>query len=888
MRLSVTAFAAFVATTTTVVQAGPVTVNSMRLPKVVVVRGEGTIADPGKWTPFPTPPPAVTASPTGYPTVPTEPPLPQNYILLDQGSASICPGGALVVELEDCLDAAELMAASKYGFPFYLDEHTNVDMFPCGCFIETTDMGSKIVAYNTCQETAIYDSLGLGMCDDGGNEPYYPSYYGHTSTREDCEIACTFMNDCIAYDYSEDAHDSCHVRFPNLGTRNVNTALPGLTKTYDGCGNSCNTDVLTATGAVAGATLYVDNNFRGHSVTYPAGNFDYPAFVGRGMPNDQLSSLKVMPGYKVALFQHGGFGGWKATFTAGEYNVGEIKQAGGQNDDASSMKVWAVSAPECFRKTEAIPESVANPATELICKLPNSVASGVDNLEQWNKVYGYGLDAGNSDPALWAPNTLTGEFYIMRTCQHCTDSHKTIIYKRLTPLPADFNVENLFINTWSSANNVLNVDFKLYNSMTFALADLMPWTYCSYDTPSVGFPGDCGPDGSVLYQWHNLVSGAGQQNFAYYVWNGNAASAVTAPGECVASNPSVCGCAVVNQLDYRGSVAETRIGHTCQAWDSQFPHSHEYTSTNNPDAGLAGTNACRNPNNWHEGAWCYTTDPNVRWSLCDVPDCYVPPFNNDWYKDYPFQPWHLPPWHLVMNINPSDLNNAGWGSSIWTGEADVGIDQEAIQADYKDYTVNWHRSFDCIAIVRHNTQTISGVKVWKMNATKTFSQHFNNNTNNAREVVTVGGPQYTYLEDGIFVDNDPILAGNGTTNNLAFNWRYGNSGSRIVLTDVGNFNGVLSCETCNDYSTHGLGNDFDADTVNGYSSTTLWHDASVLQGACSGAACRAQGTDHGTAMANYGRLGSYAIYVTMSYANGTCPIVEIDVDNGVPVTQEVV
>ena len=22
-----------------------------------------------------------------------------------------------------------------------------------------------------------------------------------------------------------------------------------------------------------------------------------------------------------------------------------------------------------------------------------------------------------------------------------------------------------------------------------------------------------------------------------------------------------------------------------------------------------------------EGAWCYTTDPNVRWELCDIPDC---------------------------------------------------------------------------------------------------------------------------------------------------------------------------------------------------------------------------------------------------------------------------
>jgi len=727
--------------------------------------------------------------------------------------------------------------------------------------------------------------VGLGMCDDGGGEPYYPSYYGHTNDVDDCERACTFMKDCIAYDFSEDAHDNCHVRFENLGKRNVNTALPGLNKVYDGCANSCNTAVLTASGDNAGAILYEHNGFNGLSVTYNAGIYDYPAFIANGFPNDELSSLRVLPGYRVHLYQHSGFRGWKATFTAGDYSLGAMRQAGAVNDDASAMKVVAVANPECFKKTEAIPDSIANPATELICKLPSGIDPGVEDLSQWNKVYGYGLEAGGEDASLWAPNTLSGEFYIMRTCIHCKDSHKTIIYKRLTPLPADYNIEDLFINTWSNTNNVLDVDFKLYSSMTFALADISPWEYCNYNSAGVGFPRDCGPTGYEPYQWHNLVTGQGQQNFAFYVWSGSVAAAITAPGECVASNPASCGCPVVNQMDYRGSIAVTKTGHTCQAWDAQFPHSHEYTSANNPNAGLEG-NACRNPNNWHEGAWCFTTDPNVRWSVCDVDDCFVPPFDNSWYKDYPFMPWDLSPWHMVMNINPSDLGNAGWGSSIWNGEDDVGIDREAIQADYKDYTVNWHRTFDCIAIARHNTQKMDGVKVWKMNESKTFAGHFNNNTNNARDIVTSNGPEFMYIEEGIFVDDDPILAGNGTTNNLAFNWRYGNSGARIVLTDVGNSNGVLSCENCNDYATHGLGNDFDADTVNGYGSTTLWHDAAFLQGACSGADCRAQGMDHGNAMANYGSAGSYAIYVTMSYANGTCPIMEINPENGVPVGSE--
>ena len=39
---------------------------------------------------------------------------------------------------------------------------------------------------------------------------------------------------------------------------------------------------------------------------------------------------------------------------------------------------------------------------------------------------------------------------------------------------------------------------------------------------------------------------------------------------------------------------------------------------------IAAGNKCRNPDSgWDIGVWCYTTDPNVRWELCDVPVCPV-------------------------------------------------------------------------------------------------------------------------------------------------------------------------------------------------------------------------------------------------------------------------
>lgn len=73
-----------------------------------------------------------------------------------------------------------------------------------------------------------------------------------------------------------------------------------------------------------------------------------------------------------------------------------------------------------------------------------------------------------------------------------------------------------------------------------------------------------------------------------------------------------------NGTDYRGTVNKTKSGRTCQFWSEQYPHQHTRTSHWYPLSGLGGHNYCRNPDN-EAGPWCYTTDPTVRWELCDVP-----------------------------------------------------------------------------------------------------------------------------------------------------------------------------------------------------------------------------------------------------------------------------
>uniref|UniRef100_A0A8C1G877 Plasminogen n=1 Tax=Cyprinus carpio TaxID=7962 RepID=A0A8C1G877_CYPCA len=70
---------------------------------------------------------------------------------------------------------------------------------------------------------------------------------------------------------------------------------------------------------------------------------------------------------------------------------------------------------------------------------------------------------------------------------------------------------------------------------------------------------------------------------------------------------------------YRGTIAVTVSGKTCQEWSSQSPHKHSNTPENYPCKGL-DKNYCRNPDN-ERSPWCHTTDPETRWEYCSVPSC---------------------------------------------------------------------------------------------------------------------------------------------------------------------------------------------------------------------------------------------------------------------------
>lgn len=75
--------------------------------------------------------------------------------------------------------------------------------------------------------------------------------------------------------------------------------------------------------------------------------------------------------------------------------------------------------------------------------------------------------------------------------------------------------------------------------------------------------------------------------------------------------------------EYSGAIAVTKSGRSCQRWDTQAPHNHSYTNSQQfPEDTLSEvSNFCRNPDNSPDGPWCLTLDPNMKRESCRVPLC---------------------------------------------------------------------------------------------------------------------------------------------------------------------------------------------------------------------------------------------------------------------------
>jgi len=82
------------------------------------------------------------------------------------------------------------------------------------------------------------------------------------------------------------------------------------------------------------AVLYGDADLQGEKQELTLGSYNTTQLFG----NDKLTSLRVLPGVRVTLYEHKDFGGASRTFTQDCLNVGS-----GFNDKTSSVRVEAVS-----------------------------------------------------------------------------------------------------------------------------------------------------------------------------------------------------------------------------------------------------------------------------------------------------------------------------------------------------------------------------------------------------------------------------------------------------------------------------------------------------------------------------------------------------------------
>jgi len=80
-------------------------------------------------------------------------------------------------------------------------------------------------------------------------------------------------------------------------------------------------------------------------------------------------------------------------------------------------------------------------------------------------------------------------------------------------------------------------------------------------------------------------------------------------------------CKDVTCQNYRGTLAVTKKGHTCQDWDKDTVQDNSGNDPEDrPGTGLV-KNYCRNPDGDSSGPWCYTLTEGERWDNCDIPLC---------------------------------------------------------------------------------------------------------------------------------------------------------------------------------------------------------------------------------------------------------------------------
>ena len=109
-----------------------------------------------------------------------------------------------------------------------------------------------------------------------------------------------------------------------------------------------------------GVTLYQHCNYGGYAIKLSDGNTNYGDLIRRGAKNDDVSSIKVSPGYKVQIFRDANFKGPSKTFDKDVSCLVSHKM----NDYLSSVKVTTNATPIAAPKANCPNHHVGRGATQ--------------------------------------------------------------------------------------------------------------------------------------------------------------------------------------------------------------------------------------------------------------------------------------------------------------------------------------------------------------------------------------------------------------------------------------------------------------------------------------------------------------------------------------------
>jgi len=226
-------------------------------------------------------------------------------------------------------------------------------------------------------------------------------------------------------------------------------------------------------------------------------------------------------------------------------------------------------------------------------------------------------------------------------------------------------------------------------------------------------------------------------------------------------------------------------------------------------------------------------------------------------------------WKLAFNINPADGHSFGYGVKAWEDDSNVGTDENAFSADYKNYNATLETA-NFIAIVRHQNGTCEAARVWKFLKSGKTLRDYLDISQTSRYIATQDPHSYSYISPTLKnKDKDPIFSVEGA---LVFNWWHADNGVRIGNSKT-HCSSELPGESANTDKFFGIGNDIAGDTRNGGGGV---HGFDIgIQDCRAATANRAQGTDHGDSYKDGPVLGQYAIIVSDKEGKFSCDGVEL-------------